>query len=300
MKIFSGSSNQALAEKIAKELQVNLGRIDLSAFPNGEDRVWVKEDVIGEACVVVQSFSFPPDKMIIEFLLIVDALVRAGARKIMAVIPWFGYSLQDKVFRTGEPIAAKMMAKMISLSSVSRIFTVDLHSESVAAFFDVPVMHCSAKELFLNYLKKTVKEKNLVVVSPDFGAMKKSRHFARELNLHQVVINKERDHQSGQLTIHGISAPVKAKICLIFDDLINTGRTIAQTAAYLKKQGAGQIYFFATHNLYLKEGYEALEKSAVAQVIVTDSVYNPGQKLWKKLKIISLAPLLASGIKKWL
>jgi len=300
MKIFGGSSNQPLVQKIAYRLKIKPGRIELSSFTNGESRVWIREDVNGEDCVVVQSFSTPPDKMIIQFLLIVDALVRAGAARIFAVIPWFGYSLQDKIFRTGESIAAKMVAKIISLSGVSRVFTVDLHSESVAGFFDVPVMHYSTKELFINYLKKNIRIRNSVVVSPDFGAMKKSRSFAQKLRLNQIVINKERDRASGELTIHGISAPVRGKTCLIFDDLINTGRTIAIAADYLKKQGAAEIYFFATHNLYLKEAEEVLNKSSVDKVIVSDSVYSPEQTRWRRLNFVSLAPMLAEGIKKWL
>lgn len=299
MKIFSGSSNQPLAEKIAKALKTDLAKVDLSSFANGECRVWVKEDVIGKNCVVVQSFSAPPDKMIIEFLLIVDALVRVGAGKIFCIIPWFGYSLQDKVFRSGEPIAAKIIAKIISLSGVSRVFTVDLHSESVTGFFDIPVMHYSARDLFVQYIKKNISN-NSVVVSPDFGGMKRSRLFAKDLNLDLVNINKERDRNTGELTICGISDSIKDKTCLIFEDLINSGRTVASTAKLLRKEGAKKIYFFATHNLFLKEAYETLEKSPVDQVIITDSNYSAQQNQWRKLKIISLAPMFAEGIKKWL
>ena len=299
MKIFSGSSNKPLAEKIAKHLKVKLGKIELSTFTNGEARVWVQEDVNNQDCVIVQSFSEPVDRMIIEFLLIVDGLVRAGAEKIFAVIPWMAYSLQDKVFRSGEPIAAKVIAHLASGSGVSRVFTTDLHNDSVVGFFEVPVMHYTGRELFTNYIKENVKN-NSVVVAPDFGSMKRSRVFANELNLNQVFINKERDRQTGEITIHGISKPVSGKTCLIFDDLINTGRTVASTARYLKKQGAKSIIFCATHHLYLEPALKALENSPVDKVVVTDSVYSSQQKKWKNLEIVSLSQIFAAGIKKWL
>ena len=299
MKIFSGSSNKPLAEKIAKQLKVKLGKISLSTFPNGEARVWVQEDVNNQDCVIVQSFSQPVDKMIMEFSLIVDGMVRAGAEKIFAVIPWMAYSLQDKVFRSGEPIAAKVMATMISDSGISRVFTTDLHNDSVVGFFDVPVMHYTGRELFVDYIKENVSN-NSVVVAPDFGSMKRSRIFANDLFLDQIYINKERNRQTGELTIHGISDTVKGKTCLIFEDLINTGRTVASTASFLKKQGAKKIIFCATHHLYLQPALEALENSPVDKVVVTDSIYSPQQEKWKKLEIVSLSAVFASGIKKWL
>ncbi len=190
MKIFSGLSNQPLAKKIAHQLNVKLGETELSSFPNNECRVWIKEDVNGEDCIIVQSFSYPPDKMIMELLLMADALVRAGAEKIFAVVPWLAYSLQDKVFRSGEPIAAKVVAKMISAIGISRLFTVDLHNDSVVGFFDIPVMHYSGRELFVQYIKNKINDQ-CVVVSPDFGGMKRSRVFAQDLHLEQVLMNKE-------------------------------------------------------------------------------------------------------------
>lgn len=299
MKIFSGSSNKPLAEKIAKQLNVKLGKISLSTFPNGEARVWVQEDVNNQDCVIVQSFSQPVDKMIMEFSLIVDGMVRAGAEKIFAVIPWMAYSLQDKVFRSGEPIAAKVMATMISDSGVSRVFTTDLHSDSVVGFFDVPVMHYTAREIFVDYIKKNI-DNNSVVVAPDFGSMKRSRVFANDLKLRQVLINKERDHNTGKITIHGMSNSVNGKTCLIFEDIINTGQTVVSTATYLKKHGAKKIIFCSTHHLYIDKAFDTLEKSPVDMVVVSDSIYSPSQKKWKKLQIVSLSSLFAAGIKKWL
>ncbi len=299
MKIFSGSSNEPLAKEIAIKLQVDLGKIELSSFANGEIRIWVKEDVKNQDCIVVQSFSNPSDKMIIEFLLMADALVRSGARKIFAVIPWLAYSLQDKVFRSGEPIAAKVIADLVSKSGISRLFTVDLHNPSIVGFFDLPVMHYSANLLFARYIQNRITN-NAVVVSPDFGGMKRSRILAKELNLEQININKERHKKTGELTVHGVSGEVKGKTCLVFDDLINTGRTVAATAKILKNKGAKEIFFFASHHLYLKEALPIFQKSPINKIVITNSIYSPQKESWKKLEIISLASLLAEGIKKWL
>ena len=299
MKLFSGSSNKPLAEKISQELKVNLSKIEVGKFDNGESRIWVEEDVINQNCVVIQSFSTPCDQMIMEFLLIVDALVRAGAEKIFAIVPWMAYSLQDKVFRTGEPVAAKVVGSLISHCGVNRIFTIDLHSTSVVGFFGVPVMHYSAAKLFSDYVKQNINN-NSIVVAPDYGALKRSRVFAKELDLQLVSIDKERDKVSGDVSLHSISGSVSGKTCLIFDDLINTGRTVAATAKFLKEDGAQKVYFFSTHNLYLDAARIALESSPVDKVVVTDSIKPEDIDSWTKLDIVSLAPLFASGINKWL
>lgn len=299
MKLFSGSSNKPLAQKIARELNIELSKISLSKFSNGESRVWIEEDVINQNCVVIQSFSSPSDEMIMEFLLIVDALVRAGAEKIFAIVPWMAYSLQDKVFRTGEAVAAKVVGSLISHCGVNRIFTIDLHSTSVVGFFGVPVMHYTAAKLFSNYVKQNLNN-NSIVVAPDYGSLKRSRSFANDLELDLLSIDKERNKQTGEVHLHGISGSVKGKSCLIFDDLINTGRTAAATAAFLKNKGADKVYFFATHNLYLEAALKNLADCPVDRVVVTDSIYSEKIPDWHKLEVVSLASLFSQGIKKWL
>ena len=218
MKIFSGSSNPSLAQEIAAGLGTSLSEIELSRFPNGEARVWVKTDVQRENVVLIQSFSEPVDFHIIEFSLIVDALRRAGARKIISVIPWFGYGLQDKAFRFGEPIAAKVIADFVS-REVRRHILVNLHSDSIVGFFPVPATQTSALSLFVEYLQKQ-DLKNAVVVSPDFGAIKRNRVFANFLEVPQYYINKERDRVTGEITVHELSHSVSGKHCLLLDDLI--------------------------------------------------------------------------------
>lgn len=293
MILFSGSSNPELAQKLAKEAKITLGKIEVSSFPNKEVRIRVKKEVKGQVCFVLQSFSEPPDRNIIEFCLIVDALVRADAKRVIGIIPWLGYSLQDKVFRTGEPIAARVIANIISSSGVDRVILLDLHNESIAGFFSVPAICLSSKKLFVNFVKKYKLSKNALVVSPDFGGMKKARTFAKSLRLKQININKERDLLTGKVKTHGISNSVKGQKCLIFDDLISTGGTVIEAAKILKKEGASKVVFFATHALLVNKANEKLEKSLVDKVIVTNSVAIPQEKKFRKLEILSLASLLA-------
>lgn len=291
MILFSGSSNPELAQKLAKEAKIPLGKIELSSFPNKEVRIRVKKEVKGQVCFVLQSFSEPPDRNIIEFCLIVDALVRADAERVIGIIPWFGYSLQDKVFKPGEPISARVVANIVSNSGVDRVILLDLHDASIAGFFSVPAICLASKLLFTNYIKKKKLNKQAVVISPDFGAIKKARTFAKTLNLKQVNINKERDLKTGEVKIHGISNSIKDKVCLVFDDLISTGSTVVETAKTLKKEGAKEIIFFATHALLAGEASSKLQKSPIDKVIVTDSVAIPQEKRFSKLEILSLASL---------
>lgn len=293
MILFSGSSNPELVKKLAQEAKIAFGKIEVSSFPNKEVRIRIKEKVKEKTCFVLQSFSQPPDRNLIEFCLIVDALVRADAEKVIGIIPWLGYSLQDKVFKPGEPIAARVVANIISNSGVDRVILLELHNESIAGFFSVPAICLTTKELFVNFVKKNKLNKNAVVVSPDFGAMKKARDFAKALGLAQVNINKERDFRTGKVKIHGISNSVKDKVCLIFDDLISTGGTLIETAKILKQEGALKVIFFATHALLVNDASPKLEKSLVDQVVVTDSVNIPPEKKFRKLKILTLAPLFA-------
>lgn len=293
MILFSGSSNLGLAQKLSKEANFVLGKIDISSFPNHELRIKIQENVKNKTCVVLQSLSKPVERHLLESALIVDALIRADAQKVIIIIPWLGYSFQDKVFTLGEPISAKVVSNIISNSGISRVILLDLHNDSIAGFFSVPAITLESQSLFLDYVKKENLNQNSLVVSPDFGAMKKARSIAKILNLPQVYINKERNLETGQVTAHGISHPVKGKTALVFDDMISTGGTVVEATKILKKEGAGKVIFFATHALLVGDAIKKLEESLVDQVVVTDSVAIPQEKPFKKLKILSLAPLLA-------
>jgi len=296
MKIFSGSSNQDLAQKMAEKLGLTMGSVEIGTFANGEKRVWVRESVKGENVILVQSFSRPTDEYIIEFLLLSDALERAGARHINVVIPWLGYSLQDKIFRDGEPIAAKVIANLVSNSYVKRAFLLDLHNSSTPGFFSIPIQHLSAADLFVEYAKKEFDLNNYIVASPDFGGLKRARSFAEKLQLDLINIDKNRDLHSGVIKAMNLNGEVGGKSVLIFDDLINSGSTIISAAEVLKQSGAKQVHFLSTHGMFAK-GYDSIVESKIDSVVVTNSI---DQKMnHPKIKVIDASGIFADALLIW-
>ncbi len=297
MQVIAGSSNRPLAEKIAKLMDVNLTNIDLSEFANGEKRVWIKEPVKGQNIILVQSFSHPTNDHIMEFLLIVDALERMGARHINLIMPWMGYSLQDKVFRDGEPIAAKVVADLISNSYVKRVFVMDLHNTSTPGFFSIPTQHLTALELFADYASKTFDLKNCVVASPDFGGLKKARQLAVKLDLDLINIDKHRNLKTGEITNMGLSGDAEGKTVLIFDDVINSGSTVVSAAEILKKNGAKEVHFMATHGPLVPTAFEKMENSQVDSVVVTNSMLH--EETGKKIKTLDVSSLFVNELETW-
>lgn len=272
MKIISGTSNLQLAEGIAKGFGTNLVDVDISTFANGEKRIWVKEPVRGEKIALVQSLSHPTDEHVIELLLLVDALERLGARHINVIMPWMGYSLQDKVFREGEPIAAKVVANLVSNSYVTRAFLLDLHNSSTPGFFSIPTHHLSAIDLFVSYVQSHLSKANVIVASPDFGGLKRARVFAEKIGSELVNVDKHRDLATGKTQAIDVSGDVNGKIVVVFDDVINSGGTVINTAELLKARGAAEVHFFATHGLFADNGKAKIEASVIDSVIVTNSV----------------------------
>lgn len=306
MHIISGSSNPTLAANLVTALQAQhpqsrLINCQIEKFANDEKKIRViDEDLVrGQQICLVQSFSAPVDEMIIETLLIVDALERLGAKEVSLIVPWMGYSLQDKVFREGEAIAAKVVADMLSNSFISRIFLLELHNTSIPGFFAKPTYHLSTKELFQQHLREYVDLSQAVVVSPDFGGLKRARYFANSLNLPLLNIDKSRDLQSGQVTAHAIhGGDVQDKIVILYDDVIVTGGTVAETSLLLKEHGAKQIYFLATHGIFCNQGLDKIIASPIDQVIISDSIRQ--QQESPKLVTLSLAPLLATALQDWI
>jgi ribose-phosphate pyrophosphokinase len=296
MQIFSGSSNPELAGKIAKLMGAKLGEIEISQFANGETRIWVKEPKVGKRVVVVQSLSTPTNEYLVEFNLICDALRRAGANEIIAVIPWMGYSKQDKVFRPGEPLSAKVVAQILQVAKPTKIITIDLHNKATLGFFNCPITELSAKPLLVEYFKKLVNE-HTIVVAPDSGAVKASIEFASELNIPVVYVDKKRDLETGEVTIVGVSRSVAGAEVIIFDDNVFTGSTLLETTKELKKTGAKSIRVGLTHHLYVPGVQEKLERSEIDEIVVTDTVAqgatNTKSKILNpKLQVLSVAKLI--------
>jgi len=297
MRILSGSSNLPLARKIAEQLQLPLVETEISAFANGEKRVWIKEKLDGQDVVVVQSFSHPVDENIMEFLLMLDALEHLGARDVHVVIPWLGYSLQDKVFRPGEPIAAKVVAKLVSHAYVKRVYLIDVHNTSIPGFFDVPCSHLSAIDLFAANVRERFDTDQIVVASPDFGGLKRARQFAGIFDATLVNIDKHRDLQTGKVTALGLHGRVKDKVVILFDDVILSGGTVTEAADMLKQEGAKEAHFFATHGLFTGHALADLEASSIDSVTVANTISHP--KLPQKIQTLDLAPMLAETLEEW-
>jgi len=308
MNIISGSSNLELVTSITQTLNQKfptqnsqLIQVEITKFPNDEKKVWIKDEykVRGQKICLVQSFSKPVDENIIETLLIIDALERLGAREVSLIIPWMGYSLQDKVFRDGEAIAAKVIADMISNSFVSRVFLLDLHNPSIPGFFSVPTYHLSASNLFIDYLKTNNYLNNAVVVSPDFGGLKKSRILAKQLDLPLLNVDKSRDLKTGIVTAHALhGGEIAGKNAILFDDVIVSGSTAAKTASLLKKEGALKVIFTATHGIFCNDGINTMIQSEIDHVVISNSITQT-EKV-NKIKQIDLSSLFVNALIDWI
>ena len=312
MQIYSGSSNRGLAKKIAELMGTKLGQIEISQFAGGETKIWVKEKKIDKEVVVVQSLSTPTNENLVEFCLICDGLHRAGASEITAVIPWMGYSKQDKVFRPGEPLSCKVVAQIIQTAHLSKIVTIDLHNRATLGFFDTPIVELSAKSLLVEYFRKLINESHgrihgfaptenhYLVVAPDAGAVKASAAFANELGIPIVYMDKKRDLDTGEVKVVGMNGSVAGKDVLLIDDNVFTGATLLETAKVLKESGAKSIRVGLTHHLYIKGVQEKIEESEIDEIVVTDTVSMVNGQ-WSmvggKLKILSVAGLIVDEIK---
>lgn len=297
MKLISGTSNLPLAQKIADQLGSPLIDIEISKFANGEKRVWIKDKIAGENVSLVQSFNIPVDENIIETLLIIDALERAGARNINLIIPWLGYSLQDKVFRDGEPIAARVVADLLSNSHAKRAVLLDLHNSSIPGFFSIPTQHQLVLSAFAQYVKESFNQTETIIVSPDFGGLKRARTFAELLGLDLENIDKHRDLTTGQVTPKDVTGDVIGKICIIYDDVINTGGTVVEVAKFLKDKGAKEVHFLVTHGLFAGEGLMKMEDPSIDSVAITNSIHH--LNLPPKIRVIDISKLLADSVKTW-
>lgn len=292
--VFSGRSNISLAREVAGLLGTKLGDVEISRFSNDEARVWVSEQKVNHSAIVVQSLSQPVDSHIIEFGLLCDGLYRMGVQDLVAVVPWLAYSKQDKVFREGEPLSVKVIAKMLQVVPVRRLFTFDLHNLAILGFFDIPVVNLSARPVMIDYFKSKATS-NSVVVAPDAGAIKSSHAFAQALDVPIVYMDKKRNLETGKVTVMGMSREIKGQDVFILDDMIVTGSTLIETSKYLKNHGAKTISVAATHHLYVPGAQEAIENGGVDEVVVTNTI--EAKTASPKLKILSVAPVIAQALK---
>ncbi len=297
MKIFSGNANPALAQEICDHLSVPLAKATVKTFSDGEIMVEIKENVRGRDVFVVQSTCQPANQNLMELLVMIDALKRASAARITAVIPYFGYARQDRKVAPRTPITSKLVADLITTAGAQRVLCVDLHAGQIQGFFDIPVDHLYAAPVVLEDIKSRFPN-DVVVVSPDAGGTERARAFAKRLNAGLAIIDKRRSAANVSEVMH-IIGDVDGKTCIIVDDMIDTAGTLCQAAAALKAHGAGDVYATATHPVLSGPAIERINDSALKEVLISNTI--PAEEKAKqcpRLRIVSVAKLLAEAINR--
>jgi len=297
LKVFSGNSNIPLAHEICDSLGVSLGKAKVKAFSDGEIMVEIGENVRGRDVFVVQSTCAPSNQNLMELLIMVDALKRASAERITAVIPYFGYARQDRKVAPRTPITSKLVADLVTTAGTDRVLTMDLHAGQIQGFFNIPVDHLYAAPVILGDFKKHVSDQ-VVVVSPDAGGTERARAFAKRLDAGLAIIDKRRSSPNVSEVMH-IIGDVQDQTCLIVDDMIDTAGTLCQAARALKEHGAREVYASATHPVLSGPALERINESCLREVVVTNTI-PAADKIASctKLRSLSVAALLAEAIKR--
>lgn len=297
LKIFSGNSNQPLAQEICHSMGLPLSKLAISKFSNDNLHVQVKDNVRERDVFVVQSFTHPVSDHIMELLVTLDALRSASARRVTAVIPYYSYARSDKKDASRISIVGRLMADLLKTAGADRVLTMDLHADAVHGFFSVPVDHLTAVPLICDYFRKSLDLANVVAVATDAGGAKRVGTFANLLNVPMAIIDKRRvsDTEVKQGLVVG---DVKAKDVIIFDDEISTGSTLLATVSTLKNAGAKNIHVGVTHPVLCGPAIENIKNSPIKEVVVTNTVNIPQDKKTEKITIISVAPILAEAIRR--
>jgi ribose-phosphate pyrophosphokinase len=297
LKVFSGTSNRKLVEDIVKYLGIKAGGIKISKFSGGETYARILENVRGQSAVVVQTCTSAVNDELMELFIIVDALKRASAKSITAVIPHFGYARQDKKSASREPISARLIADLLETSGVDRIITMDLHSDQIQGYFNIPVDHLTAIPLLANYIKSK-NLKDVVVVAPDIGRAKTSKKFADRIGAELAIIHKARPEQQKAEVLH-VAGEVKGKTVILVDDMIDTAGTATRGVETLRKIGCNSdVYFVATHGILSDAAIDKIKAAKFKEVVITDTVPLTKEKQLPEIKVLSTADLFGEAIKR--
>ncbi len=295
IKIFTGNSNPALAQELCQKMGIPLGNALVGCFSDGEINVQIVDNVRGMDVFVVQPTSSPGNRHLMELLIMIDALKRASAMRITAVLPYYGYSRQDRKVQPRVPITSKLVADLITTAGASRVLTMDLHAGQIQGFFNIPVDNLFAAPVLLDYIRAKTFQ-NLAVVSPDAGGVERARAFAKRLGASLAIIDKRRD-KPNEAQVMNIIGDVKGHDCLLLDDMVDTAGTLAEGAGALKANGAGDIYAACTHAVLSGPAIQRLNASPLRELITTNTIaLDSKQKECKKLKVLSVAPLLAEAV----
>ncbi|KPK42518.1 MAG: hypothetical protein AMJ78_02175 [Omnitrophica WOR_2 bacterium SM23_29] len=294
--VFSGNANLELAKNICNYLNITLGDAEVDKFNDGEIRIKINQDARGKDVFIVQPTCPPVNENMMELLILIDAIRRASARRITAVVPYYGYGRQDRKDRPRVPITAKLVANLITTAGADRVLTMDLHAGQIQGFFDIPLDHLFAVNVFMEYLEEN-ELPNLVVVSPDVGGVKMARAYAKKLKADLAVVDKRRVNDR-KAEVMNIMGEVKGKNVCIVDDLIATAGTLVEAVAALKSSGAKKVYAAATHPVLSGPAIERIKKSELEELIVTDTIPIDKKKMISKIKVLSVAPLLGKAIER--
>ena len=293
--VFTGNSNPQLAQAIASYLEVPLGKALVKNFSNGEPRVQIDENVRGAEVFVVQPTCGQVNDSLMELLILCDALSRSSAKSITVIVPYYGYSRQEKKTTGREPITAKLVANLITVAGADRVITVDLHAAAIQGFFDIPVDNLVAMPIVVDYFRhKGIPKEDLVVISPDAGGVSRARMFAERLGAGLAIIFKRRPRPEA-VELMDFVGEIEGKTCLIVDDIISTGGTLLKAVDMLVEKGASRVFAATTHGLFAGDALEAIERSPIEEVIVTDTVPVSAQG---KVTVLSVAPLLGEAIRR--
>ncbi len=299
LMLFGGRSHPELAEAVAAELGVELAPTLAFDFANGEIFVRFEESVRGCDAFVLQSHTSPINKWIMEQLIMVDALKRASAKRITVVVPFFGYSRQDKKHRGREPITARLMSDLFATAGADRLMSVDLHTSQIQGFFDGPVDHLFALPLLANHVKEQYSTEGITVVSPDAGRVRVAERWTDTLGSPLAIIHKRRDPDvPNQVKVLEVVGDVKGRLCVLVDDMIDTGGTIVKAAETLFEQGASQVIVAATHGVLSQPAGQRLQSSDVSEVIVTNTLPIAEHSRFDKLTVLSIAPTISQAIRE--
>ena len=295
LDVFAGNSNRKLAEQVCRHIGIRLGEAEIKRFSDGEIQIEISENVRGKDVFVIQSTCAPVNDHLVELLLMLDAFKRSSAKRISAVIPYYGYARQDKKVAPRVPISAKLVADLLTVSGADRVITMDLHAGQIQGFFDIPVDNLYAAPVLLDYIKRAFKN-NTVIVSPDAGGAERARAFAKRLDTQLAIIDKRREAPNKAEAMH-VVGDVEGKVAVILDDMVDTAGTLTQGANALKEQGAVEIHACCAHAVLSGPAVERITKSAIKTLVVTDTnPLNDNAKACDKIRVLSISKLLAEAI----
>jgi len=294
--VFSGNSNKALSSEICSVLNLSLGDVLVGKFSEGEIKVKINEDVRGRDVFIIQSVCPPTNDNLMELLILIDAMKRASAQRITAVVPYYGYARQDRKDQPRVPITAKLVANLLVAAGTNRVLTIDLHAGQIQGFFDIPLDNLYAVGVFVDYFEKN-KIKDLVVVSPDVGGIKMARAYAKRLNAGLAVVDKRRVNDE-KTEVMFVMGEVKGKNVLLVDDIVATAGSLVEAACALKKNGAKDIYAAITHPILSGPAIDRIKKSEIKKFMVTNTIPVPKSKTIDKIEVISTARLFGEAINR--